>query len=136
MQQYLNNLAYTRFLAKDSNNSEILSLFKHAYKISDSLNFQYEISSVGNDMSEFYLSLGQKDSALHYLQRSYKVGKQIHKNIEILRSLKLLSQAIEGEDGKAYLYEYIKLNDSIQTNDRSMFNKFCQDTIRDQRNYV
>ncbi|AXT21180.1 two-component sensor histidine kinase [Flavobacteriaceae bacterium AU392] len=121
----LSNLAYIRFLNKESNHNNILSLFKRAYQISDSLNASYEIAASGNNLSEFYISLNQKDSALPYLERSYQLAKQINENEEVLRSLKLFSQATEGEAGKEYLYEYIKLNDSLIANERIARNKFA-----------
>ena len=122
----LNNLAHVKLLNKDSDYNNIKSLFKRAYHISDSLNAPYEISSVGNDFSGFYLSLNQKDSALPYLNRSLKLAKQIKENEEVLRSLKLLSEATDGEAGKQYLYEYIKLNDSLIANERTARNKFAR----------
>jgi len=122
----LNNLAHTRFLAKDSNHQEILDLFNRAYRISDSLNYSYEIAAIGNDLSEFYLFMGKKDSALHYLKRSLKVAKQAKDYTEVLRTLKLLSKANEGNAGKDYLYEYITLSDSILSEERNMRNKFAR----------
>lgn len=122
----LNNIAYAKFSFKDSDNNEIFSLFSQAYKIVDNLNASYETSSFGNDFAEYFLSFGQTDSAIHYLNRSYKIGKQINENAEVLRSLKLLSQAKNGEAGKAHLYEYIRLNDSIIDKERTIRNKFAR----------
>ncbi|AXT21177.1 two-component sensor histidine kinase [Flavobacteriaceae bacterium AU392] len=136
----LNNLGEAKFFKKGPDD-EILSLYKRAYHISDSLDAKLEITYFGNDLSEFYLSLHQKDSALHYSKRSYKLAKQINENEEVLRSLKLLSQAIEGETGKQYLYEYIKLNDSLITKERIARNKFAliqfeTDEITEERDKV
>ncbi|AXT21178.1 hypothetical protein D7030_09295 [Flavobacteriaceae bacterium AU392] len=121
----LNNLGEAIFFKEGGANDEVLSLYKRAYHISDSLDTSLEITYFGNDLSEFYLSLNQKDSALPYLEHSYKLAKQINENEEILRSLKLLSRATEGEAGKQYLYEYIKLNDSLITKERIARNKFA-----------
>ncbi|AXT21179.1 tetratricopeptide repeat protein [Flavobacteriaceae bacterium AU392] len=122
----LNNLAHIKFINKDSNHNEILSLYKKAYRISDSLNTSYEISNFGSNIAEFYLSLNQKDSALLYLERVYKLAKQAELNEEILESLVLMSKIKEGEVGKQYLYEYIKLNDSLIANERTARNKFAR----------
>ncbi|AXT21181.1 tetratricopeptide repeat protein [Flavobacteriaceae bacterium AU392] len=137
----ISNLAYVKFLRKDLNYGEITSLFKRAYKISSNMEVPYEVSAIGNDFSEFYLSINQKDSALPYLKRSYKLAKQADLNEEVLRSLKLLSQATEGETGKQYLYEYIKLNDSLITKERIARNKFARikfetDEITEERDKV
>jgi len=121
----LNNLAYVKYLNNDSDNEAILALYKQAYKISDSLDAQYEISAIGNDLSEFYISLDQKDSAIQYLERANKIARSTNINVEILRSLKLLAKVEDGESGKAHLYEYIQLKDSIIDRERNMRNKFA-----------
>ncbi|WP_347921906.1 ATP-binding protein [Pontimicrobium sp. SW4] len=122
----INNLAYVKFKAKHNDNDKIITLFNKAYKICDSLNYKYEKAASGNDLSEFYLSLGQKDSSIKYLERSYALSKTNKYNTEVLRSLYLLSKSIEGEKGKQYLYEYITLRDSLLNEEHIMQNKFAR----------
>ncbi len=122
----LNNLAYTMFLAKDKNEYKIDSLFTRAYKIFNDLDLQYEILAGGNDMAEFYYVTNQKDKALYYTERAYKIGIDIKNFEEVLRSLKILSKLKEDDSGKAYLYEYISLKDSLITNERFSRNKFAR----------
>ncbi len=122
----LSNLAYVKSKVFNSNKKEIVPLFKRAYTISDSLNYQYEITAISNDLSDFYLSLGQKDSALIYLKKAYPIAKKINRNTEVLRSLNLLSKATSGEESNQYLQEYIKLSDSMIDVERSIRNKFAR----------
>ncbi|OEK09692.1 hypothetical protein A8C32_13405 [Flavivirga aquatica] len=122
----LNNIAYTKFLSKSKEYNKIDSLFTKAYKIFDELNLFYELSSLGNDMAEFYYEINKKEKALYYSKRSYKVGKEARKYDEILRALKMLSKLKEGDSGKAYLYEYITLNDSLISNERANRNKYAR----------
>ncbi len=121
-----NNLAYTMFLAKHKNEDKINSLFFRAYKIFNDLDLQYEISSTGNDMAEFYYATNQKDKALYYSEHSYKEGIDIKEFEEVLRSLKMLSRLKEDDSGKAYLYEYIRLKDSFIDSERTNRNKFAR----------
>ncbi|WP_303319007.1 ATP-binding protein [Flavivirga abyssicola] len=122
----LNNKAYNLFLSKNSNTKHINSLFNKAYKICDSLNALYEIAAGGNDMAEFYHAINKKDSALILSKRSYKIGKSIKEYYEVSRALLTLSKIEEGEMGKQYLYEHIKLNDSLLDIERASRNKFAR----------
>ncbi|GAA3589159.1 ATP-binding protein [Flavivirga amylovorans] len=122
----INNKAYTLFLAKNNNIRYIESLFSEAYKINDSLNALYEIAAGGNDMAEFYHVINKKDSALILSKKSYKIGKDIKNYSEVSRALLMLSKIEEGEIGKQYLYEHIKLNDSLLNVERASRNKFAR----------
>ncbi|NMH89000.1 tetratricopeptide repeat-containing sensor histidine kinase [Flavivirga algicola] len=122
----LNNLAYTMFLAKHKEEYKIDSLFTKAYKIFNDLDLQYETSTAGNDMAEFYYETNQKAKALYYVECSYKTGLDIKEFKEVLRSLKMLSKLKEGDSGKAYLYEYIRLKDSFVDSERANRNKFAR----------
>ncbi|MDO5978971.1 sensor histidine kinase [Flavivirga spongiicola] len=122
----LNNLAYTMFLAKDKNAYKIDSLFTKAHKIFENLDLQYEISAGGNDMAEFYYETNQKNKVLYYTKQSYRAGKNIKEFKEVLRSLKMFSKLKEGDSGKAYLSEYIRLSDSLIAKERVNRNKFAR----------
>ncbi len=121
-----NNMAYNLYLSKNNNLSKIKTLFNEAYNISDSLNADYEIAAGGNDMAEFYNSINQKDSALVLSKKSYQHAKKIKDFFEVSRSLLMLSKLEEGEKGKEYLYEHIKLNDSLLDLERASRNKFAR----------
>lgn len=122
----LNNMAYSRFLSGNKNNKTLDSLFTKAYHIFDTLNLKYELSASGNDIAEFYHAQGKKEKALYYTKRSYKFGKEVKDYEETLRALKLLSRLKEGEAGKFYLYEYVKLRDSLIDIERLNRNKYAR----------
>ncbi|WNH14063.1 tetratricopeptide repeat protein [Thalassobellus suaedae] len=122
----LNNMAYTMFLEKDKDYAKIDSLFTEAYNIFCDLDLFYEISGSGNDMAEFYLDTNKKTKALFYSKRSYEYGKKANEYKEVLRALKMLSKLYEGNEGKAYLYEHIKLNDSLIDVERASRNKYAR----------
>ena len=122
----LNNMAYGMFLNADENHNKIDSLFSKAYKIFSDMDLSYEISASGNDMAEFYYGTNQKEKALLYSTKSYKYGKKANENSEVLRALKTLSKLKEGNEGKAYLYQYIKLNDSLIDVERTSRNKYAR----------
>ncbi len=122
----LNNLAYNKFLSKNYDKKSISQLFSKAYQLADSLNVSYMIAASGNDISEFYASINKADSAKILAKRSYVIGKQIKNYNEVSRALLMLSKLESGGKGKEYLYEHIKLNDSLLDVERNTRDKFAR----------
>ena len=122
----LDNIAYTRFLLKDTNETEILKLFHRAYKISDSVNDTPSLMAVSIDMANFYKSKKQQDSALYYANKTYDIAKSTGTNNVILESLLLKAELEKGEPAERYLNEHIRLNDSLLNNERAIRNKFAK----------
>ncbi len=121
-----NNLAYNLFKSNTSNRDTISAYFVEAYKILYDLNASYEIASSRNDFSEFLLSIHQKDSAKALAVHSYHLSKNIKAFKEASRAMLTLSKIEEGEKGKAFLNEHIKLNDSLLQEERRNRNKFAR----------
>ena len=122
----LTNYAYTLFLAKGKNTTRIDSLFTKAHNIFEDLKLDYELSASSNDMSEFYQATNEKEKALFYAKKAYRIGKRSRVFEEELRALKQLSKLKAGEEGKTHLYEYIALHDSLIANERANRNKFAR----------
>jgi two-component system NarL family sensor kinase len=122
----LANYAYTLFLTEEKNTAKIDSLFTTSHSIFENLKLSYELTANSNDMAEFYASINEKEKSLLYAQKAYTLSKSARLYEEKLRALKQLSRLKEGDAGKAYLYEYIALNDSLISNERANRNKFAR----------
>ncbi len=122
----LNNVAHTKFLSGDKDHRTIDSLFTTAYAIFNDLDLSYEISASGNDMADYYYAIGEKAKALELTSHSYELAKTGREYREVLRALTMLSNLKEGDSGKAYLHEYIRLNDSLITKERQNRNKYAR----------
>ncbi len=122
----LDNLAFTKFEANETDYDEIEQMLKKALKISDSLEERVIKLGVIVDLSKFYNGIGRKDSALAYAQQTYKLAKEISDNDILLESMLILSELNPGEEGKKYLNEHIRLNDSLLFNERAARNKFAR----------
>lgn len=120
------NEALAKLKLNPNNKEEAEKIFKEAYKITDSLDDPYGLLGIGNDMAEFYLENNNYDLAEFYTKKTLNVARELNSTDEILRSLKLLSFTEEGEKGKTYLYEHIKLNDSLLNNERAVRDKFAR----------
>ncbi len=120
----LDNYAHTLYLSKDL--KRIPELFLKALKISDSINYEgYNSIIINQHLGEYYNSVNKIDSALFYAYRAKKISEKYH-NDDLLKSLLLLSKIEEGEKSAEHLKAYVKLNDSLQKEERKVRNKFAR----------
>lgn len=122
----LDNIAFTKFKANDKDYDAMEEMFMEAYRISDSLEDPMTKLAVTIDLSKFYQGQDKSSQALHYAQESYNLAKDISSNDILLESMVILSELQPGEEGKAYLKEYIKLSDSLLGHERGIRNKFAR----------
>nr|WP_321221832.1 ATP-binding protein [uncultured Psychroserpens sp.] len=122
----LDNYAYTKLVAGHEDYDNMKALFYEAYNISDDINDPITKLQVSIDISKFYLKQKERDSSLRYANISYDLAKETSSNEILLDALKVLSELKEGESGKAYLKEYIKLSDSLLHVERQVRNKYAR----------
>jgi len=122
----IDNIAYTKLIAGHQDFDHMKSLFSEAFKISDSLNDDVTKLAVSIDLAKFHLHLKQKDSSLKYANLAYKISREISSNDIRLESLKVLSKLKDGEEGKTYLNEHIRLTDSLLNVERNVRNKYAR----------
>ncbi|MEL0455569.1 tetratricopeptide repeat protein [Flavobacteriaceae bacterium SZ-1-7] len=120
----LDNYAHTKFLNK--NFDELPNLFFEALKVSDSINpGGYNSISINQHLAEYYHYKNDVTAAKHYAYQAKNIAQNYHKD-ELLSSLLLLSKIEKGEKAVEHLSAYIKLNDSLQKNERAIRNKFAR----------
>jgi signal transduction histidine kinase len=122
----LDNIAFTKFQANETDHDNIEQMLKKALKISDSLGDPVTKLGATIDLSKFYKGVDKIEIAIEYAQKSYNLAKEISNNEILLESMLLLSELKQGEEGKKYLNEHIKLSDSLLFNERSARNKFAR----------
>ncbi|OBX25009.1 hypothetical protein A9996_12495 [Gelidibacter algens] len=122
----LENIAFTKYKANDTDYDGIETMFKKAYRISDSLQDPITKLAVTIDLAKFYKGNEKKAEALKYARESYKLAKEISSNDIFLESMMMLSELNPGEEGKAYLHEHIRLSDSLLAHERGIRNKFAR----------
>ncbi|GAA3597091.1 tetratricopeptide repeat protein [Flavivirga amylovorans] len=120
----LNNYAHTLYLSK--NNEELPKLYFKALKITDSVNpGGYNSIIINQHLAEYYDDKKNKDSAKYYAYKAKGISQKYY-NDDLLKSLLLLSEIEDGDVAAMYSKEYIKLNDSLQKNERAIRNKFAR----------
>mgnify|MGYP003675053163 CR=1 FL=1 len=122
----LENLAYTTYLTGTYEEENIIYLFEKSNKISDSINDVITRTGAVISMAKFYNGIGDKNKAEIYAKEAYKLAKDIESNEIYLESMELLSKLNYGEEGKRFLYEYIKVSDSLLQVERNVRNKYAR----------
>ncbi len=119
----LENYAHTLFLSKEYD--QLPQLYHKVLKIADTSNAVYETIVAYRHLAEYYHLFKQKDSAKYYAHKSLEISKKYF-NDDILKSLKVLSKVEDDSIAVKHYAAYIKLNDSIQKNERLTRNKFAR----------
>ncbi|WP_308993197.1 sensor histidine kinase [Mariniflexile litorale] len=120
----LDNYAHTLYLSKK--HKKLPGLYFKALKISDSISYKgYNSIVINQHLAEYYNDKGNKELAKYYAYIAKDISEKYH-NDDLLKSLLLLSKIEEGEMSAKHLKSYIKLNDSLQKNERTIRNKFAR----------
>ncbi|WP_397364595.1 ATP-binding protein [Olleya sp. R77988] len=122
----ISNIAYNKFLNGSTNFLEIENDFKKSLEIAKMEEDDVEVLSVNLFLAEFYLKQNKKQIAKSYVDDGLKLAKILNANNDFLKALVLKSKIEEGDQSKKYLYEHIKLNDSLVLAERSIRNKFAR----------
>ncbi|MHA7059737.1 tetratricopeptide repeat-containing sensor histidine kinase [Aquimarina sp. M1] len=123
--RYLDNLAYVKFLSGDDD-TDALRLFNKTLRIRDSLGDYVGISTNTLHLAEYYKSKGRDSIAKQFAERAKNVSSEVNNNVELLQSYQLLSEVSNSEEGLVYAQKYIRLNDSLQREERLFKNKFAR----------
>ena len=128
----LDNYAHTLYITKQQN--QLPDLYFEALRISDSIDFRgYNSIIINQHLAEYFNDNGIKELAKYYAHTAKNISEKYH-NDDLLKSLFILSKVEEGEVAINYLNDYIKLNDSLQKNERNIRNKFAR--IRFETNQI
>ncbi|GAA4888481.1 hypothetical protein GCM10023311_10490 [Flaviramulus aquimarinus] len=120
----LDNYAHTLYLSNEFD--QLPNLYFKALKITDSVNPKgYNSIIINQHLAEYYNDKGDKDSAKYYAYKAKEISMNYH-NDDLLKSLLLLSEIEEGHMAAKHLKGYVKLNDSLQKNERAIRNKFAR----------
>ncbi|TXG36739.1 sensor histidine kinase [Seonamhaeicola maritimus] len=120
----LDNYAHTLYLIKKTD--QLPQLYLRALNISDSISHNgYNSIVINQHLAEYFNDKNIKDSALYYAYRAKDISESYY-NDDLLKSLKLLSEIEQGDKSAGFLKAYVKLNDSLQKEERKIRNKFTR----------
>ncbi|MCF2874739.1 MULTISPECIES: tetratricopeptide repeat-containing sensor histidine kinase [unclassified Tenacibaculum] len=120
----LENLAYSNYQLKKKKN--VLNQYEEVLNIKKKINNLSGASTTHINISNYYKDLKQNTKAKHHSKEALKYAKQTQNNNRWLEALKNLSELTTGKQSKAYLLEYISLNDSLFQKERLLKNQFAK----------
>ncbi|WP_181938047.1 MULTISPECIES: sensor histidine kinase [unclassified Arenibacter] len=121
--QALSNYAQSKSKLNDT--VGVLTSFKRALAIKDSIGDSRGLAITYYELAEFYLNKRDTALALNYANNAKSISKQTSNNRRLLESLELLAK-LDLKNSRRYTNQYIQLNDSLQREERSTRNKFAR----------
>lgn len=118
----VDNYSYSRFKI---NKNEGLNGFKRALEIGDKINDIYSKINIRIHLVEYYLSKKDTLKAIQLNDEANRLAKESHYNKEVLTTLDFYTK-LKPKEGLKYAKEYIKLNDSLQQQERLTRNKLAR----------
>ncbi len=119
----LSNYASTKLARKDT--IGISSSFSESLQIQDSINDIVGLSLTNYYLAEYEVAKKDTNAAIVYAKKSYSLAKESTNNKRVLESLELISK-LDTKNAPQYVQEYIRLNDSLQREERQIRNKFAR----------
>ncbi len=121
----LDNLGYVNFLSNDTAN--IPDLFYKALKIRDSINDKGGAIANYLHLAEYYKSIGDDSLAIENAEKSGNIASELKQHEDLLKSYDMLSElSFNSNDALKYARAHIRLNDSIQNQERMSRDKFAR----------
>jgi signal transduction histidine kinase len=130
----LDNLAYAKFKLNESNG--LPDLFYQSLKFKDSLKFTNGVFVNKIHLSEYFAAKSDTIKSIKYSKEALLLARSTNVPRDVLAALKQLA-VIEPEKASVYSKEYIRINENLQKEERSMGDKFSRieyetDAIKDQ----
>ncbi|MFT4830892.1 MAG: two-component system NarL family sensor kinase [Psychroserpens sp.] len=119
----LSNNARTRLYLKDT--FGVSDTFLKSLEIQDSINDIVGLSLTNYYMAEYALFKKDTITAVAYAKKSKSLAQKSTNNKRVLESLELIGK-LDTKNASQYVQEYIRLNDSLQKEERQIRNKFAR----------
>ncbi|MCM4152154.1 tetratricopeptide repeat protein [Arenibacter sp. N53] len=116
---------YANSKGKLGDTTGVLTTFKKALRIKDSIGDFRSLGLTQFEIAEYYLSQKDTAMALQYAQKSKTNSEQTSNNRRLLESLELMAK-LDPVNSSIYNQKYIKLNDSLLREERAVRNKFTR----------
>ncbi|MFC0603117.1 ATP-binding protein [Winogradskyella pulchriflava] len=122
----LTNIAATELESGDYNFNSVKNKLGKSYDLTKKLGDDILRMNVALHTSKLYFKANQIDSVSKYANEALDISSSVFANEVKLEALMILSQITEGEKGKKYLREHIRITDSLITEERGIRNKYAR----------
>ncbi len=120
----IDNMTYAKFLS--GKKDRILESFLKSLKIRDSIKDNSGLITNNIHIAEYYKSISEDSLSMVYAIEAMKISKFTGSIKELLNSLFFLKDLNENRESLKFANLYIKLNDSVQNQERLSRNKFAR----------
>jgi signal transduction histidine kinase len=122
----IGNIADTQLESGDYEFDQVRNKLIEAYTIGRELENDIVVMNNAIDLSKLYKKINQKDSVSKYANKALEIASAVSVNEVRQEALLILADISEGEKGKLYLKQHIKLTDSLINIERNVRNKFAR----------
>ncbi|WP_160113274.1 tetratricopeptide repeat-containing sensor histidine kinase [Aequorivita antarctica] len=119
----IDNRAYCNLKMNHLNG--VLQELQGSLRIRDSLNNSSGITINKIHLAEYYSAIADTAQAIHYAEGAADIALDLNNHRDYMSSLQLLSK-LDQENAPEYLKKLLYLNDSLQTEERKIRNKFTR----------
>ncbi|WP_289644678.1 tetratricopeptide repeat-containing sensor histidine kinase [Maribacter aestuarii] len=119
----LNNLALCKIRVNDT--SGVLQLINNSIKLKDSIGNISSLASSYFTLAEYRLMQSDTINSISNAKKAVALSKESSNNDRLLETLAFLAQ-IDAKKASSYAQHYIRLNDSLQQEERQARNKFAR----------
>ncbi|CAL2061758.1 ATP-binding protein [Tenacibaculum sp. 190524A05c] len=120
----LENLAASNFLLKKKSN--VLNQYKEVLEIRKKHKEEADLPITYINLTDYHIDRKEFNEARYYANEALNYATKTHNNKYCLQALRRLSNLSTGNQSKAYLEEYIQLNDSLFQQERQLKNQFAK----------
>lgn len=122
----IDNIADTQIESGNYDFEAVNKKFNEAYTIANELEDDVLKMNVAIDVSKLYSKISKRDSVYKYANEAFNIASDVSANEVKQEALLLLAEVSEGEKGKHFLKEHIRLTDSLLNADRNIRNKYAR----------
>ncbi|CAL2080222.1 Signal transduction histidine kinase [Tenacibaculum sp. 190524A05c] len=120
----LENLAASNFLLKKKTN--VLNQYNEVLEIRKKHKEEVDLPITYINLTDYHIERKEFNVAKNYANEALNYANKTHNNKYCLEALRRLSNLSTGNQSKAYLEEYIQLNDSLFQQERQLKNQFAK----------
>lgn len=122
----IGNIADAQLESGDYEFDHVRNKLIEAYTIGEELENDIVVMNNAIDLSRLYKKINEKDSVGKYANKALEIASAVLANEVRQEALLILADINEGEKGKLYLKQHIKLTDSLLNVERNVRNKFAR----------
>lgn len=120
------NIAKTKFESGDDDFNQIKKLLEEAYVICKDIDYQTGVMAASLELCRLYIKQNNEELAQKYGNETLKISNEVSNNEYKMYALLELSDLYDDGKGKAFLRQHIRIQDSLQTQERLVQNKFAR----------